>query len=117
MVEKIWPPSSAFRGRVPDLDAENASLKARLAVFAAIAKDEQNKVAVLTDTIEVQREDSARLRAALEAVHWVPQVRLEPPYPAVPAIVKFCPWCGWLHCDGDAPDCKREAALNPAEEE
>jgi len=63
MAEKIWPPSSAFRGRVPDLDAEIASLKARLAVFTAIIKDEQNKVAVLTDTIEVQREENASMRA------------------------------------------------------
>jgi len=78
MAEKIWPPSSAFRGRVPDLDAENASLKARLAVFAAIIKDEQNKVAVLTDTIEVQREENASLRAEIADLKY---------------IVRGCPQC------------------------
>lgn len=56
------------------------------------------------DTWATLEEDNARLRAALEAVEWLPVMEYNS---------KYCPWCKWENGFGGshAPDCARQRAL------
>ena len=78
-------------------------------MFANAQASKKPVLEALSDAIITVLTELDALRAALGAVEWVED--------SEPDLGKYCPWCGNFEKSGHAPDCQRQAALNPAEGE
>ena len=92
MAEKIWPPSTAIKGRTPDLEEENTQLRTQL-------HDALFQVGYQTKEIANLR---AELKAALDALRTAP----EPPWNTRPNVGWQGAYCDWYEAQaalgGDA---------------